>query len=396
MFAAPVNDPLYPEQWALEHIGAEAAWERIGSFAGGVVVAVIDTGIRTAHPDLAGHLWTDALGRHGSNVVDGNYNVFDAEGHGTQLAGTIGARSNNAVGIAAAGWPIRLMTVKFLRVDRPPDAFQAAWAIVWAVKQGAQIINAAWGVSVDYLVVRNAIQFAQYWGSGALVVAAAGNDGLDNDQLPTYPASFKGLWNLLSVMACTKDDDRASFSNYGQTTVHLAAPGIRVLTTDTYFGAPRWRSFSGTSAACALVSYAAAVIKTMNPSWPPYFIRRHLMQSATPSRWLKCVAQGRLSLDRAVLGPFTISSPTVGDIWNKNTSEPVTWTYSYDTGVSTTTVTFELSVDGGPYQVIAFPTANDGSTTVHVPDVVTTEARLRIRSRQAPAFFADSAVFTIK
>jgi hypothetical protein len=155
--------------------------------------------------------------------------------------------------------------------------------------------------------------------------------------------------------------------------VHLAAPGIRVLTTDTYFGAPRWRSFSGTSAACALVSYAAAVIKTM-----------------------KCVAQGRLSLDRAVLGPFTISSPTVGDIWNKNTSEPVTWTYSYDTGVSTTTVTFELSVDGGPYQVIAFPTANDGSTTVHVPDVVTTEARLRIRSRQAPAFFADSAVFTIK
>jgi hypothetical protein len=102
-----------------------------------------------------------------------------------------------------------------------------------------------------------------------------------------------------------------------------------------------------------------------------------------------------LSLDRAVLGPFAITSPAAGDTWNKNTNEPVTWTYSYDTGVSTWTVNIELSVDGGPYWVIASLRLNDGSTTVHVPDVVTTAARLRIRSYQAPAFFADSAVFTI-
>jgi subtilisin family serine protease len=407
--SAAVNDPLYRHQWPLPHIGAEAAWLRVPSVvnpaAPGVVVAVADTGIRTAHPDFLTHLWTDAFGHHGRNLIDGGHDVYDGDGHGTRLAGTIGARSNDGVGVAAADWPIRLMAMKFIDMDRPPNAWTGAWAIVLAALNGAKIINAAWGVGIRFAVLEGAIAFAGAWQGGALVVAAAGNDGLDNDVLPTYPASFKMLPNLISVMASgypgrgaasPGGDDKAWFSNYGQTTVHLAAPGVRVLTTDTYLGTPQWRTYSGTSAACAYVTYAAALIKAMNPLWRPAEIRDHLIASAEGSRWLKCVAGGRLNLERAVLGPFTITSPAAGQVWPTSTNQSITWTNSYATGVPTTTVTLELSKNGGPYAVLAPGKANNGVCPVGAPNAPVAAARLRIRSVQAPAFYAESPIFKVQ
>lgn len=120
-----VNDPLYRHQWALGRIQAEPAWQHVSATlnlaAPGVVVAILDSGIRVGHPDLAGHLWDDGLGHFGINLLNGTFNVFDTDGHGTQLAGVIGAVSNNAKGIAAAAWPIQLMAVKFLDIlHRPP------------------------------------------------------------------------------------------------------------------------------------------------------------------------------------------------------------------------------------------------------------------------------------
>jgi hypothetical protein len=274
---------------------------------------------------------------------------------------------------------------------------------VWAVLHGAQIITTAWGVGMPVDVVRAAIRFARDWPPfggpqrGVLVVAAAGNDGLDNDviPMPTYPASYVDgapdfCPNLISVMASDRDDDKAWFSNYGAARVDIAAPGVDVLSTDTYLGGARWRPLSGTSAACALVTYAAALVKTLNPTWSPTEIRDHLVRSAEPSPWLRCVAQGRLNLDRVIRGPFMITSPLEGGHWNRNQPNPITWTNRYVTGRPTTRVRIELSQNGGPYTALGPSQPNEGALTVMAPN-----ANVPDRSDEAPALYAESGVFKI-
>src|SRR5262249_10548248 len=152
-------------------------------------------------PDLLTHLWDDGAGNHGFNVLTLTNNVEDMDGHGTLLAGTIAAVSNNTIGIAGSPWPISLMAVKFHDVRTPPNAVNALIAIFCAVLSGAKVINAAWhlGMPRDFLKV--AIEFAN--ARGVIFVAGAGNDGLDNDNSvmqPTYPASYL-VDNVVSVMA---------------------------------------------------------------------------------------------------------------------------------------------------------------------------------------------------
>jgi subtilisin family serine protease len=413
--AAVVNDLLYPQQWALSRIGADTAWLHVRSLGGvagpGVVVAVVDTGIHIAHQDLAGHIWDDGAGHHGFNIINGSYDVSDADGHGTELAGTIGAVSNNALGIAAAEWPLRLMAIKFLDIRHAPHAWTGAVAIAMAAVAGADVINASWGVGVPFDVLRNAIRFAN--AHGVVVVAAAGNDGLDNDLLGTYPASYVAgppdlCPNLISVMASNRVsrmapdrpnpcDDKAWFSNYGRTRVHLAAPGVGILTTASSFGnPPRWRVYSGTSAACAYVTYAAALIKSLNPTWTPTEIRNHVINSVDPSPWLRCVSRGRLSLARAVCGPFTVTSPAAGAQWSAAQNATITWTNGYVTGRPTTKVTIEMSRDGGPYAAIALSQPNNEACVVTAPNAAVNAARLRIRSDEAPGLYAESGVFSVR
>jgi subtilisin family serine protease len=399
-----VNDPLYRYQWALPRIDAEPAWLRarglVNPSAPGVVVAVVDSGIQTAHPDLVNHLWDDGSGNHGFNTITGGVNVFDGDGHGTRLAGVIGALSNDGVGIAGAEWPLRLMAVKFIDIQNPPTAWSGTLAIVLALLAGADIICCAWGVGVPFAVLRLAILLANSWGpTGVLVVAAAGNDGLDNDLLPTFPASYPGCPNLVSVMASDRDDDRAWFSNYGLATVHLAAPGVRVLTTDTYFGVPQRREFSGTSASCALVTYAAALIKTINPGWTPTRIRDHLIASVDPGPifpgpWLRCVSLGRLNLDRAVVGPLVIIAPAAGQVWNAGASELVQWTNRFVMNPPVATVSIEISRSGGPFVALLPPQPNTGTRLVPAGPA-TAVARLRIRCGVASNLFAESGVFSV-
>ena len=178
--------------------------------------------------------------------------------------------------------------------------------------------------------------------------------------LPTYPASYGGqpynFTNVISVMAsdfvsvrhAADLDDKAPFSNYGKTRVHLAAPGVGVLSTDTHFAANpgRWKPYSGTSPACAHVAYAAAILKALNPLWTPLEIRDHLIASVDKSPWLACVAKGRLNLDRAVRGPFVITSPLAGAVWQIGTNPTVIWNNRYSTPLATS-VKILLSKNGG-------------------------------------------------
>jgi subtilisin family serine protease len=245
-----------------------------------------------------------------------------------------------------------------------------------------------------------------------IVVTAAGNDGLDNDVLPTYPASYGAppfnLPNVVSVMASKRPDydalvavpvdlrdDKAWFSNYGRASVHLAAPGIDVLTTDTYFATPQWRAYGGTSAACAHVANAAALLKALNPLWSPIDIRNHLVASVDWSPWLACISRGRLSLDRAVRGPFVITLPQAGTAWPVGANVQVTWNNRYQTPLALH-VRILLSLNGGAFVPIAVGQPNNGACVVAAPNAPVANARLRIQSEAGPGLYAQSGVFTVQ
>jgi len=303
--AAVPNDPLYQDHWAfykpqwdLYQMDAQAGWDCAPGPGVPIVVAVIDSGIAKLHPDLIGLVHPASrriIGATFDNVIE------DEDGHGTLLAGTIAALTNNATGMASVTWPItmRLMVLKFYDPWNPLDAASAAKAIVWAVLQGAQIINASWHIGMPKTFLRLCIQFAG--SKEVLFVAAAGNEGTNNDDphLPIYPASWVEP-NIVSVMATNHNDDRPSFSNYGRTTVHIAAPGVRVLSTHYYLGSPVWRTYSGTSTAAAEVTAAAALIRAFRPLLKADQVRAHLMASVDRFPFLDCIAGGRLSLKRAI------------------------------------------------------------------------------------------------
>lgn len=301
--AAVPNDPLYQDQWAfykpqwdLYQMDAQAGWNCAPGPGAPIVVAVVDSGIAKLHPDLVGLVHPNSrriIGTVFDNVIE------DEDGHGTFLAGTIAAITNNAIGIASATWPItvRLLALKFYDPWNPLDAASAAKAIAWAVLKGARVINASWHVGMPSNFLLASIHYARL--KDVLFVAAAGNEGTNNDDLPLYPASWT-LPNVVSVMATNHRDDRPSFSNYGRNTVHIAAPGVGVLSTHYYLGSPVWRTYSGTSAAAAQVTAAAALIRAFKPGWTAPQVRAHLMASVDPFRFLDCIAGGRLNLERAI------------------------------------------------------------------------------------------------
>jgi subtilisin family serine protease len=187
-------------------------------------------------------------------------------------------------------------------------ADNAASAIIRAVDKEAQIINASWNVGLDSPELEGAIEYARK--RNVLVVVAAGNNGGDNTRYPSFPASSDSD-NLISVMATDRNDQKAGFSNYGKN-VHIAAPGVDVVSTFPYLCEPpappslsynpAYRSYGGTSAAAAHVSGAAALLLSIQPSWTPEKVRGHFMETVDPVPDLRryCRAGGRLNVGRAV------------------------------------------------------------------------------------------------
>jgi type VII secretion-associated serine protease mycosin len=266
------DDPLYkPFQWNLRRIAVEQAWDLRPS-APDVVVAVLDTGVDFTHPDLRPNLMVD----QGYDFINDGPNPQDDESHGTAVAGIIGAVGGNHDGVAGIAWRVRILPIKALNAEgRGPDSAMVK-AILYAADNGARIINISSTGARYSAALETAVAYAR--GKGALVVAAAGNTG-DQDNTVSYPAAFDGV---LAVSAVDDQDQPAPFSQHGPY-VALAAPGVEVPST-AWTGAGRgaYASQSGTSIAAPHVSGVAALLWALRPDLSAADIATALRSTADP------------------------------------------------------------------------------------------------------------------
>jgi subtilisin family serine protease len=308
------NDPQYGLQYALGppgtgSISAPPAWDVKYSCT---KVAVLDTGAQTDHPDLVDNLYVNSADKPnnnkdddgngwvddniGINLVAGKGDGDDDNGHGTHVSGIVAARSNNAIGVSGTCWKGSIVPIKFMDSRGKGSTSDAANGIEYAVKRGIKIINCSFGASSKSSALEDAINYAQ--DKGVLIVAAAGNDGVNIDKTPTYPASYTNS-NIIAVAASTASDTLASFSNYGPDSVDVAAPGENV--RSTYLGST-YTNLDGTSMATPYVTGSAALLKAANSAATYTDLRTALRKKVDKPSALdgKVVYDGRLNLQKAL------------------------------------------------------------------------------------------------
>lgn len=335
------NDPQYlnGSQWPLHNTGqnggtndadidAPEAWD-IRRFASNIVVAVLDTGTRIDHEDLNANLWKnpgewdpdpfsnrafngiddDGNGYvddlHGINVFTGNGVVRDDNGHGTHVAGTIGAVGDNGRGIAGVAWRVKLLTCKFLAADGSGTTSDAIESIEYAEQMGAHIINASWGGGDFSQALAEAIASAGQ--AGIIFVAAAGNNSADADRFPHYPSSI-AQDNIVAVASLDRNDALSTFSNYGLGSVDVGAPGSDILSCSAD-SVSSYVAKSGTSMAAPHVAGVLALMKAQFPAdnYLQLLNRLYASVDLLPGLAGLCRAGGRINLARALLS--TSSSP---------------------------------------------------------------------------------------
>ncbi len=321
------NDPQFANQWALENRGdryvaqpgdatagsdirAAGAWR--ASRGRDVVVAVIDTGVDFSHPDLENAAWTNP-GEVCGNGIDDERNGFvdDCNGwdfyrndstvwsagdhpHGTNVAGVVAATAGNGVGIAGAAPEAKIMALQVS--NGPTISFSAAAAAInYAVANGADVINASWAGSRYTLELLAAVNRAA--DAGVVMAVASGNNAVNTDLNPFYPAAFVNS-NIISVGASTPSDRMAYFSNYGANSVDLFAPGWYVLTTTTGAG---YGYGSGTSFAAPYVAGTLALMLALDPALTPVEAHARLIDTATDGGAFagRSVSGGRLDAEAA-------------------------------------------------------------------------------------------------
>jgi hypothetical protein len=279
------NDPKFSQMWNLHNagqdggtagddVGATLAWN-LATGDHNVIVATIDTGIDYTHPDLIPNLFHNAAdcngvddgsnGCYGISTVSYTSSVFDDNGHGTHVSGTIGAAGNNNVGVVGINWNVQLMSCKFLDSTgsgQTSDAISCLDYVLQMKNSGYDIAatNNSWGSSEYSQALTDAIEAQQQ--AGILFIAASGNAFSDNDIAPTYPANTL-LPNVISVAATTRTDALSGFSNLGQHSVHLGAPGEEILST---WPGNNYAVLSGTSMATPHVTGAAALLLAQQPT----------------------------------------------------------------------------------------------------------------------------------
>lgn len=239
------NDPSFNTQWAWNVINAPRGWA-ITQGSPNILVAVLDTGIDTDHPDLVGKtvLGRDFTGNTATPAWE------DGQGHGTHVSGTVSAITNNGLGVSGTGWNTRLMIGKVLSNSGSGSNTMVANGIIWAADNGARVINMSLGGGSPSTTMENAVNYAA--SRGVIIVASAGNS---NTTSPSYPAFYAAC---IAVASTTSADARSSFSNFGAW-VDVAAPGSNILSTTRGGG---YGSLSGTSMAAPHVAGLAALAIT--------------------------------------------------------------------------------------------------------------------------------------
>ncbi len=385
------NDTYFANQWALRNTGQYAygtagadirmaeGWDvTIGS--GDIVIAVLDTGIDYSHNDLVWNVWrnlgetscTDAIDNDGNgfkddckgwDFVNADNDPMDDSGHGTHVAGVIGAKGNNSTGIAGIMWLSNMMALKVCDANGSCDVGAEIAAIDYAIDMknnhgvNVRVMNASFGGGASEPNEYMAIDRANV--AGILFVAAAGNGGDDgigdnNDAAPVYPASYD-LPNIISVAATDQDDRRVSFSNYGPTTVDVAAPGTYIFSTvpnwwTMYYGYGHLEMFSGTSMAAPHVTGLAGLLSAYYSHFTHSQIRTMILRYVdvlpTLNGWI--LTGGRINADRALKSLWaptdfvaTLTSPS---------QISLTWT---ERATDETGYRLERRIEGGSYSVIA-------------------------------------------
>lgn len=312
------NDPKFVDGtlWGLNNYGqnggtadadidAPEAWDVLTS-ASNIVVAVLDSGIRYTHEDLAANMWVNPVdGGHGFNAFTGTNDVMDVDGHGTLVAGVLGGVGNNGKGVTGVAWRVQLMACKCLSGGTGSDSTLIA-CVEYARTNGARIINASLDTPTVSLALSNAIVAVR--DAGIIWVASAGNSAHNVEVSPSYPTCY-GLDNVVSVAATTASDALWPLSNYGATHVALAAPGDQIYTTwsptDSYYTS----LYSGTSLSAPYVSGALALLLAKYPAENYHQLIQRLLAATDPLPALagKCATGGRLNLARALNPPIWLA-----------------------------------------------------------------------------------------
>lgn len=279
------NDSLYQRyQWNLPLIETEAGWN-VSKGSSDVTVAVIDTGVDLNHPDLRDQLAS------GTNVVNPDTAPNDDVGHGTHVAGVIGALVNNHLGVAGMNWYSRIMPVKVLDSSGAGSTYAVAQGIIWAVDNGAKVINMSLGNYADAEFLHEAIKYA--YDRDVVLIAASGND---NTETPGYPAAYP---EVFAVAATDAQRNKAPFSNYGDY-IDVAAPGVSI--ASTYPGS-QYAALSGTSMASPHVTALAALIRSVNPQLSNKEVMQIMRNTATdlgPQGKDKYYGFGQIDVARAL------------------------------------------------------------------------------------------------
>jgi thermitase len=317
-----LNDPAIHQAWGLKKSDAARAWS-VSQGSRKIVVAVIDTGVDKNHEDLAKNLWInpgetglDSKGRdkatngvdddgdgyiddvHGWNFVSNSSDLTDNHGHGTHIAGIIGAEAGNKKGIAGIAPEVSLMVLKYYdpKVPSTDNLKNTVNAIKYAVKMKANIINYSGGGTEFSKDEHDAIEEARK--QGILFVAAAGNERSNSDHHKYYPADY-GLSNIISVTAIDPSTEVLSSSNYGTQTVDIAAPGQNILSTlpNNAYG-----YMTGTSQATAFVTGAAVLVMAHRDQFQAEDVKKYILATGDSESSLlaKCRTSKQLNLYKAL------------------------------------------------------------------------------------------------
>ncbi len=292
----------------------------------------------------------------GWNFVSNNNNPFDDNGHGTNVAGILGAVGNNGTGVAGVDWNVQIMPVKFIGADGNGSVSAFIQGLNYAVQHGAKISNNSWEGAPYSQALFDAIQNAQQ--HGQIFVAAAGNEGANDDWTPDYPASFsQSLNNVVAVAATTNTDQLASFSNFGSHSVDLAAPGVNILST---LPNGKYGAMSGTSMAAPEVSGAMALVWGLHPNWNYTQVIDQVLNTTDklPSLQGKVSSGGRLDLAAAV--GWNLSTPTTPVITSV-TPQGYTANSMYDL-----VLTFNEPIDISSFGSSAFTLTDPSGRTIPV------------------------------